>query len=81
MIERQMTETVAQTWAVAPELVRLELNRPVVDLAPAEARQLAQELLDAAEESEEPSPAPPIQLHGAAYEDLPTTPIAYDEGA
>ncbi|KQQ22558.1 hypothetical protein ASF48_05075 [Rathayibacter sp. Leaf299] len=81
MIERQKTETVAQTWAVAPELVRLELNVRVVDLAPAEARQLAQELLDAADQSEEPPPAAPVQLHPVAYDDLPLTAIAYDEGA
>ena len=52
MIERQVTETIAQAWSDEPEKVRLEMHMPSVQLAPAEARQLAQELNDAADEAE-----------------------------
>lgn len=88
MIERQNTETTAEVYA-EEERVLLRMHRKRTELAPAEARQLAQELLDAAEEAEEfvdPTPVPqePPRHHPAlGYYDLPTTPIPYDhtEGA
>ncbi|WP_230670963.1 hypothetical protein [Rathayibacter sp. Leaf248] len=84
MIERQKTETTAEVYA-EEELVRLRMHRKRTGLAPAEARQLAQELNDAADEAEgaEPSPAPvPLrQLSSLTYYDIPSTAIPYDEGA
>jgi hypothetical protein len=50
------------------EQVLLVMRRKRTALAPAEARQLAQELLDAADESEEPPPLPPAALHSSVYD-------------
>jgi hypothetical protein len=62
-----MTETTAEVYASDCEQVLLVMRRKRTVLAPAEARQLAQELLDAADESEEPPPAPPVALWDGTY--------------
>ncbi|OOB90724.1 hypothetical protein [Rathayibacter sp. VKM Ac-2630] len=85
MVERQKTETTAEVFATGPEAVAVRMHRKYTELAPAEARQMAQELLDAAEEAEEFPTPPPVALvsygYGFDYDELPTTPIPYNEGA
>lgn len=84
VIERTKTETTAEVYA-EEELVLLLMRRKRTDLAPAEARQLAQELNDAADEAEGADPPPaPVPLRQASlpsYYDIPTTAIPYPEGA